>query len=77
MIQNVITEILNKKDMLHNKPPLKIKVGDNVTFKALTAWSSGKATRKVKAITDDGRIIVRFGGWDSFSIRPHEIISVN
>lgn len=56
----------------------EIKIGDYITFKAATRWSSANAKqrRKVVAISPDGCPDVRFGGWSNFRVRLHEIVLV-
>jgi hypothetical protein len=54
-----------------------IKVGDEITFKAITMYGSRKATRKVKAIDSSGRPRVRYDGWDDFQVRWNEIKAIN
>ena len=76
IINNAISQILDRKEATHHGQPLDIKIGDDVTFKALTSLSNQKATRKVREVLDSGRVVVRFGGGDSFQVRPHEIISI-
>jgi hypothetical protein len=52
-------------------------IGKRVTFKAATRWSFAKATRIIRKVHSNGNIEVRFGGWDAFIVRPHEIIEVH
>lgn len=51
-------------------------VGKIVTFKAITRWSGSKATRQIRGVRADGAVLVRFGGWTDFIVRPNEIISI-
>lgn len=53
--------------------PNKDDIGKYVKFRSLTRWNSVTATRKIRDVTDNGYIVVYFGGWDNFKIRPHEI----
>jgi hypothetical protein len=57
---------------------LQPNVGDYITFKATTRWSSGNAKqrRKVVSIDYNGRPCVRFGGWSDFVVHPREIVKV-
>ena len=55
-----------------------MKVGDRITFRAVTRWSNGKAeTRKVNGFTELGWPTVRFGGWGEFVVRPSEVVHVH
>ena len=52
-----------------------IKVGDTITFRAVTRWASGKAKRKVLGFDNLGRPEVRYGGWSRFIVRLDEVLS--
>jgi len=54
----------------------KMRVGDLLTFKAVTRCSHKKATRKIVSFDYLGRPQVRYAGWSDFIVMPHEIISV-
>lgn len=53
-----------------------MKIGDSITFRAATRWGNSKATRKIVGIDRLERPLVRFGGWDSFVVMRHEIVSI-
>lgn len=51
-----------------------LKVGDRITFRAVTRWSDRSATRVVNGHTlGYGYPTVRFGGYAEFVVRPSEI----
>lgn len=55
-----------------------LEIGGTVTFKAVTRWSNGIVTRKVKGFQTDPQgnrtgVYVRYGGWGDFLVRPEEI----
>jgi hypothetical protein len=53
-----------------------MRIGDLLTFKALTRYSFRKATRKITGFDHYGRPLVRYAGWTNFIVQPEEIISV-
>jgi len=53
-----------------------IKLGDRITFKAVTRWGDSKATRKVNGF-HAGCPTVRYGGWGDFVVRHNEISQVD
>ena len=50
-----------------------MKVGDQVKFKAATRWGCKTVTRKIIAIDEIGRPLVRYGGYSDFVVRLNEI----
>lgn len=54
----------------------KEDIGKRVEFRALCYWNSAKATRIIKGVSKEGGLTVRFGGFDHFYVRPHEIIEI-
>jgi len=54
----------------------KNDIGRIVIFRAITRWGAAKATRKIKGIRPNGGVIVTFGGWKDFYVRPGEIIEI-
>lgn len=63
--------------MLNAEELAAIKVGDRITFKALTRWSHKKATRKVNGfLGNEGEPTVRYGGCPEFIVHHREIIEV-
>lgn len=54
----------------------KIKIGDRIRFRAVTRWSDKPATRKVVDIDQEGRPLVRFGGWSNFIVERNEVLEV-
>lgn len=54
-----------------------IKLGDRITFLAVTRSSARKATRKVTAFTSYGDPQVRYHGWGDFIVKRHEIYLIN
>lgn len=53
-----------------------MRVGDLLTFKAVTLNSYRKATRLINGFTLTGRPTVRYSGWSNFIVREDEIISI-
>lgn len=53
----------------------KIKIGDSITFRAVTRGGSPKLTRVVNGFWS-GNPTVRAHGWPDFVVRHDEIISV-
>lgn len=55
----------------------RIRVGDRITFKCVTRWSTGRelTTRVVKEIDARGQVRVQYGGWSDFLVYPREIKS--
>lgn len=72
---DTMAKILNEREANAKKP--KIKVGDKITFKAMTMYSSRKATRVVREIDSTGRPLVHFDYWTNFQVRWNEISHVN
>ena len=57
---------------------MNIKVGDRITFRAITRHNSAKATRMVNGFwLDTGNPTVRFEGCGNFVVRLHEISEIN
>ena len=57
---------------------MNIKVGDRITFRAVTRHTGAKATRVVNGFwgsTD--KPTVRYQGWSNFAVRRSEIIEVH
>ena len=53
-----------------------IKLGDRITFKAVTRWGDNKETRVVNGF-HAGQPTVRYGGWRDFVVRLDEISQVD
>jgi hypothetical protein len=53
---------------------MNIKVGDRITFRAVTRWGAAKASRIVTGFYL-GEPTVRYGGWSDFIVHWHEVIS--
>ncbi|MEQ8832240.1 MAG: hypothetical protein RLW87_20700 [Alphaproteobacteria bacterium] len=58
-------------------PGKRIKVGDRITFKAVTRWNCNPVTRKVNGFDDWGRPTVAYGGWREFVVRKIEVKALN
>ena len=54
----------------------KIKIGDSITFRAVTRWGAPTLTRIVTDIRYDGIIGVRAHSWNPFWVRNDEIIEI-
>ncbi len=55
---------------------MNIKVGDRITFRAITRHNSAKATRLVNGFLVE-KPTVRFEGCGNFIVRLHEISEIN
>lgn len=55
---------------------MNIKLGDRITFHAVTRWSNRSVTRIVNGFAFE-RPTVRFGGYSHFHVRLGEISHVN
>lgn len=55
---------------------MNIKVGDRITFRAVTRWSAAKLTRVVNGFYFD-KPTVRAHGYADFVVRLDEIIEIN
>jgi hypothetical protein len=60
-----------------------IRIGDRITFRAVARWNTRTVTRIVRGYWSDrtmpafGRLpTVRFGGFDAFIVRTHEITHI-
>ena len=54
----------------------KIKIGDQIRFKAATRGSFRTVVRKVKDFDHLGRPLVGYEGWSNFIVKPGEIKEV-
>ena len=54
----------------------RLKIGDRIRFRAVTRWSDKPAVRKVVGFDQQGRPLVRFGGWPEFIVEPCEVLDV-
>ena len=52
----------------------QLEIGDSITFRAVTRWSSAVATRVITGFSRDGRPLVRYGGWSDFMVSWDEIL---
>lgn len=61
---------------LQDGTEVALLIGDTIKFKSITRWNIKTQERKVKNITEGGKIEIRFGGYSDFVVHQHEIINV-
>ena len=54
----------------------KKDIGKKITFKEATRAGCDKTTRILRGITPEGKLIVRYQGWNVFYLHPHEVIEI-